>query len=68
MRKFARSSIEDGRCNGFNQKYKSDFSDEVLINISEELNVKCNICDLLERYFEFLNKHEKLYAKEFDSK
>ena len=37
-------------------------------NISKELNVNGNICDILEKYFEFLNKHEKQYAIEFDSK
>ena len=26
------------------------------------------MCDILEKYFEFLNKHEKQYSKEFDSK
>ena len=36
--------------------------------ISKELNVDGNVCDILEKYFEFLNKHEKEYAKEFDSK
>ena len=36
--------------------------------ISKELNVNGNICDILEKYFEFLNKYEKQYAKEFDSK
>ena len=35
--------------------------------ISKELNVNGNICNPLEKYFKFLNKHEKQYAKEFDS-
>ena len=35
--------------------------------ISKELNVNGNICDILEKYFEILNKYEKQYAKEFDS-
>ena len=43
-------------------------SDEVFNNISKELNVNANICDILEKYFELLNKDEKQYAKEFDSK
>ena len=34
----------------------------------KELNVNGNICEILEKYFEFLNKHEKQYEKEFDSK
>ena len=36
--------------------------------ISKELNVNGNLCDVLEKYFEFLNKHEKQIAKEIDSK
>ena len=36
--------------------------------ISKELNVNGNICDILEKYFEFLHKYEKQYAKEFNSK
>ena len=36
--------------------------------ISKELNVNGNICDLLEKFFKFLNKFEKPYAGDFDSK
>ena len=68
MRNFVRKAIKGGRCNAFNQHYKSEISDELFNIISKELNVNGNICDLLERYFEFLNKYEKQYAKEFDSK
>ena len=45
----------------------SKISDEVFINILKKLNVNGNICDLLEKYFEFLNKDKK-YTKDFDSK
>ena len=68
MRSFLRNAIEGGRCNDFNQHYKSDISDEVFNIISKELNVSGNICDLLEKYFKFSNKYAKQYAKEFDSK
>ena len=68
MRNFVRKSIKGGRCNAFNQHYKSEISDEVFNIISKELNVNGNVCDILEKYFEFLNKLEKEYAKEFDSK
>ena len=67
MRNFVRKSIKGGRCNDFSQHYKSEISDEVFNIISKELNVNGNICDILEKYFEFLNKYEKQYAKEFDS-
>ena len=56
MRNFVRYSIKGGRCNAFIHHYKSEISDEVFNNISKELNVNRNICDLLEKYFEFLNK------------
>ena len=71
MRNFVRKAIKGGRCNAFNQYYKSEISDEVFNIISKELNVDNvggNVCDILEKYFEFLNKHEKEYEKEFDSK
>ena len=67
MRNFVRKSIKGGRCNAFDQHYKCEISDEVFNIISKELNVNGNICDILEKYFEFLNKYEKQYAKEFDS-
>ena len=71
MRNFVRKAIKGGRCNAFNQYYKSEISDEVFNIISKESNVDNvgdNVCDILEKYFEFLNKHEKEYEKEFDSK
>ena len=68
MRKFVRKAIKSGRCNAFNQHYKSEVSNEVFVNISKELNVNGNICKTLEKYFEFFNKKGKQYTKEFDSK
>ena len=68
MRNFVRKAIKGGRCSAFNQHYKSEISDEVFKIISKELNVNGNISDILEKYFEFLNKYEKQYSKEFDSK
>ena len=68
MRNFVRKSIKGGRCNAFTQHYNSEISDEVFIVISKELEVNGNICDILEKYFEFLSKYEEQYAKEFDSK
>ena len=44
------------------------FSYEVPNIISKKLNANDNICDLPKKYFEFLKKFEKLYAKEFGSK
>ena len=69
MRNFVRKAIKVGRCNAFNQHYKSEISDEVFNIISKELNVNddSNDYEVLEKYFEFLKEHEKQYAKEFDS-
>ena len=39
-----------------------------LKNISKEMNVCILICNLLRKHFKFLNKDEKLHAKEFHSK
>ena len=68
MRNSVRKAIKGGRCNAFIQHYKSEISDEVFNIISKELNVNGNICEILEKYFKFLNKYEKQYAKEFSSK
>ena len=68
MRIFVKKRIKGGRCNAFNQRYKSEISDEVFNIISKELNVNGNICEILEKFFELLNEHEKQNAEEFDSK
>ena len=68
MRNFLRKAIKSSRCNAFNQHYISEISDKVFNIISKELNVNDNECEILEKYFEFLNEHEKQYAEEFDSK
>ena len=69
MRNFVRKAIKGGRCNAFNQHYKSEISDEVFNIISKELivNRDSNEYEILEKYFEFLNENEKQYGKEFDS-
>ena len=70
MRNFVRKSIKGGICNAFNQRYKSEISEEVFNNIPKEVNVNSNSnkCEILEKYFEILNEHEKQYTEEFDSK
>ena len=68
MRNFVRKAIKGGKCNAFNKHYKSEVSVEVFKIISKELNVNGNICDILEKYFEFLGKFEKQNGKEFESK
>ena len=56
MRNFVRKAIKGGRCNAFNQHYKSEISDEVFNIIPKDINVNGNICDLLEKYFELVFK------------
>ena len=68
MTNFEGRTIKRGKCNAFNQHYKSTFSEKVFNIVSKELDVYVNICENLEKYFEFSNKCEKVYAKEFDSK
>ena len=68
MRNFVRQSIKEGRCNAFNQRYKSEISDEVFNTNSKELDNNGIISEFLEKFFKFLSQYEKQYAKEFDSK
>ena len=64
MRWFVRQSIKGGRVCAFCQYYKSKIYDDILKIISEELNVKGNIYDLIEAYLNYKNKHFKIYEKE----
>ena len=48
MRWFVRQSIKGGRVCAFNQYFKSKFCDFILKIISEELNIKGNIYDIME--------------------
>ena len=68
MRNFARKAIKGGRCIAFTQHYESEISDEVFNIISKGLNVNGNLCQILEKYFEFLNEQGKQIAEEFNSK
>ena len=67
MRHFVRQNIKGGRCGSFNQYFKPSISDEVFNVISKELNVNGNICEILDEYFEYTNKHRKKTENEYDS-
>ena len=67
MRHFVRQSIKRGRCSALNQFYKSTTSDEVFNIISIEINVIGKICKILDKYYEYTNKHGKLIENEYDS-
>ena len=68
VRKFVRNSKKSGRCAALNQYCKSTISDEVFNIISKGLGVIGKKCEILDKYFEFSNKYDKLYAIDFDSK
>ena len=68
MQYFVRQSIKGGRCAALNQYYKSTISDEVFNNIPKELDLNGNICEILDKYFEYENKHRKTIENEYVSK
>ena len=70
MRHFVRKSIKGGRCSALIQYYKSNISQEVFNIISKELNVNDNdnVCEIIDKYFEYTNKQRKIIENEFDSK
>ena len=59
MRYFVRQSIKGGRCGNFRQFLKSIISDEVFNFISKELDNIGGVCEILDKYFEFLMNIEK---------
>ena len=65
MRWFVQQSIKGGRVCAFNQYYKSEICDDILKVLSEELNVKGNIYDIIEVYLNYKNKHFKIFEKEY---
>ena len=67
MRHFVRKSIKGGRCASYNQYYISSVSEEVFKIISQELNDKGNICELLGKYIEYTNEQAEIIESEKDS-
>ena len=67
MRWFVRLSIKGGRVFAFNQYYKSKVCDEVLKILSEELNVKGKVYDIIEAYMNYKNEHLKIIKAEYES-
>ena len=67
LRDFVRQSIKGGRCSDLIQYYESSISDEVFNIISKELDINGKVCEILERCFEYTNKHRKLTKDENDS-
>ena len=67
MRWFVRQSIKEGRRSALQQCYKSKHSDEVFNIISKELDINGKLCEILEKYFEYINKLRKLIDNNYDS-
>ena len=65
---FVRQPIKVGQVCVLNQYFKSKICDDILKIISEELNVKGNIYDIIETYISYKNKHFKNFEKEYESK
>ena len=70
MRHFVRQSIKGGRCSALNQYNKSNTSQEVFNIISKELGItdNDNVCEIIDKYFEYTYKQRKIIEEESDSK
>ena len=66
VRWFVRQSIKRGRVCSFNQKYSLKICDENLKILSEELNVKGNVYDIVEAYMKYRNHHLKIIKDEYE--
>ena len=67
VRHFVIESIKGGRCSALNQFYKSTFSEKIFNFFSKELDIPGNLCEFLDKYFEYTNKPRKLLENEYDS-
>ena len=67
MRWFVRQSTKRGRVCAFNQYYISKNCNDILKIISEELNVKGNVYDIIEAYLNYKNKHLNIYENEYEN-
>ena len=68
MRHFVRQAAYGGRVCVFNQYCISKSCEEILKIISEELNVKRNVYDIIEGYMNHKNKHWKIFEREYEKK
>ena len=67
MRNIVRKSIKGARCVALNQSYKSTISEKVRNIFSKEVDVNGNICEILEKDFEYTNKQSKQIENKYDS-
>ena len=64
---FVRQSKKGGRVCAFSQNYESRYCDDILKIISEELNVKGNVYDIIKVYLEYKNKHFKIFKRKYEN-
>ena len=67
MRHFVRQAAYGGRVCAFNQNYKSKSCDNFLKILSDELNVKRNVYDIIEAYMKNKNKYFKIFEKQYEN-
>ena len=60
VRRFVRLAAYGGRVCAFNQYYKSKSCDDILKNISEELNFKGNVYDIIEVYMNYKKIEQRI--------
>ena len=66
MKNFVCDSIMGGKCAALNEHYKSESSDELFNINSQEIGVGCNVCDTLDKDFDYVNKYGKHFEDEHD--
>ena len=67
MRWFYRQSIKGGRICACNHFFRSKICDNFLKFLSKDLCVKGNIYDNIEEYLNYINKHFKIFEKEYEN-
>ena len=67
MRHFVQQAAYGGRVCAFNQYYKSKSFDDFLKVISEKLNVKGIVYDIVEGYMNYKNNHFKVFEEEYEN-
>ena len=67
MRFFVRQGIKGGRGTAFILCFESTTADKIFDSISKELNVKWNICDVIEACVKHKSKENKKIEKQYKS-
>ena len=59
MRTFTRKNMKGGQCSALYQCCKPIISHDVFNDPSAELDIERNVCEILDKYFEYTSKHRK---------